>query len=80
MDLTKLDMAIAEAREFLSLAHAARHKMEGYEAELRFNSKHPGQFESPKYPIDECAKVRAKSMVLYRALVDLRRKEESKNV
>jgi hypothetical protein len=69
MDLLKLDIAIAEAREFLSLAREAGDKLHTYNDSWR-----------DKYPIDECAKVRAKSLDLYRSLVDLRRKEERKNV
>ena len=73
MDLLKLDIAIAEASEFLKLARDARPSLLSYVVRCNHG-------DSPNYPIDECAKVRAKSLVLYRALVDLRRKEGDRNV
>ena len=69
MDMLKLDIAIAEAREFLSLARETSEAMHNY-----------GSAYEGADVIGLCAKTRAKSMVLYRALVDLRRKEERKNV
>ena len=45
MDLLKLDIAIAEAREFLSLAREAGDKLHTYNDSWR-----------DKYPIDECAR------------------------
>ena len=68
MDLLKLDIAIAEAREFLSLAREASEAMHNY-----------GSAYECADVIGLCAKTRAKSLDLYRALVDLRRKEERKN-
>lgn len=69
MNLLKLDIAIAEAREFLSLARETSESMHNY-----------GSAYDGADVIGLCAKTRAKSLVLYRTLVDLRRKEERKNV
>ena len=69
MNLTKIDIAIAEAREFLSLARETSEAMHNY----------GGSYDGADV-IGLCAKTRAKSLDLYRALVDLRRKEERKNV
>ena len=71
VDLAKLDIAIAEASEFLKLARDARPRLLSYVVRCNHG-------DSPEYPIDECAKVRAKSLDLYRALVDLRRKQEKR--
>ena len=68
-EMLKHDIAIAEAREFLSLARETSEAMHNY-----------GSAYEGADVIGLCAKTRAKSMVLYRALVDLRRKEERKNV
>lgn len=64
-DLAKLDIAIDDAAEFLTLARRLRNKL------WLYNLK-PGE---SKYPIDEAAKVRASSLRVYRALIDLRRRE-----
>ena len=69
MDLLKLDIAIAEAREFLSLAREASEAMHNY-----------GSAYECADVIGLCAKTRAKSLDLYRALVDLRRQEGYRNV
>lgn len=69
MDLAKLDIAIDDAKEFLELARKARYNLYAYE-----------YLANTDYPIDHCAKVRAKSLDLYRSLVDLRRKESNRNV
>ena len=68
MDLLKLDIAIAEAREFLSMARETSEAMHNY-----------GSAYECADVIGLCAKTRAKSLVLYRSLIDLRRKEERKN-
>ena len=67
MDLLKLDIAIAEAREFLSLARETSEAMHNY-----------GSAYEGADVIGLCAKTRAKSLVLYRSLIDLRRKEPEK--
>ena len=68
MDLLKLDIAIAEAREFLSMARETSEAMHNY-----------GSAYEGADVIGLCAKTRAKSLVLYRSLIDVRRKEERKN-
>ena len=71
MDLAKLDIAIAEASEFLKLARALRPRLLSYVVLCKHG-------DSPKYPIDEAAKVRASSLRVYRALIDLRRPDGKK--
>lgn len=79
MDLAKLNVAIAEAAEFLKMAKELQPKLHRYGYLVALDNLIGAKCEA-KYPIDHCAKVRAKSLDLYRALVDLRRKEERKNV
>lgn len=69
MDLLKLDIAIAEAREFLSMARETSEAMHNY-----------GSAYEGADVIGLCSKTRAKSLVLYRSLIDLRRKEGDRNV
>lgn len=69
-DLAKLDIAIAEAREFLKLARDLRPRLVAWDKRICLGDK-----DEPEYPVDRAAKVRASSLRVYRALIDLRRKE-----
>lgn len=66
-DLSKLDIAIAEASEFLQKARSLRRPLYVYE--------HTKDIGEAQYPIDAAAKVRASSLRVYRAMIDLRRQE-----
>lgn len=77
MDLAKLNIAISEAAEFLKLARDLQPKLHRYGYLVALDDLIGVKCEV-LYPIDEAAKVRAKSLDLSRALVDLRRKQEKR--
>ena len=79
MDLAKLNIAISEATEFLKMAKDLQPKLHRYGYLVALDDLIGAKCKA-RYPIDECAKVRAKSLDLYQSLIDLRRKEGDRNV